>query len=130
MATYNYFSSELIICIVSGSDGSAGRKKVIKMIETQTVPSENEYNAEALSRIGKSYFKSERGLPKDEKKAIYYTQLAADQGWAVAQVNLGYYYAEGLGGLPKDEKQAVHYYQLAADQGREDAKKALEILGQ
>ena len=47
-------------------------------------------------------------------------QLAADQGLAVAQSNLGIMYEDGTG-VPQDLTEAVRLYQLAADQGYSNA---------
>jgi TPR repeat protein len=44
---------------------------------------------------------------KDDKKAVYWYQKAADQGQAQTQFNLGVKYAFGKGVL-KDDKQAVY----------------------
>ena len=54
-------------------------------------------------------------------------QLAADQGQATAQYNLGTMYDSGLG-VPENVVMAVKYYQLAADQGNEDAQYILGIM--
>ena len=43
-------------------------------------------------------------------------RLAAVQGHAVAQVNLGGLYQAGLG-VPQNDARAVRWYRLAADQG-------------
>ena len=42
--------------------------------------------------------------------------LAADQGHAYAQYNLGWMYDNGRG-VPEDDAEAVRWYRLAADQG-------------
>jgi len=42
--------------------------------------------------------------------------LAAEQGFANAQYNLGVMYANGEG-VPEDDKQAVKWFRLAAEQG-------------
>ena len=66
---------------------------------------------------GPSTHQGRGGLPKDEREAARLYKLAADQGNAGRQVNLGFLYAQGLGGLPKDEHEAARLYKLAADQG-------------
>ena len=53
-------------------------------------------------------------------------RLAADQGFAVAQSNLGFMYAEGQG-VPQDYVEAVKCYRLAADQGLADAQFSLGL---
>ena len=51
------------------------------------------------------------------EKAIDYFKLAADQGEAMAQCNLGGYYERGEGGLSQSYEKAVEYFKLAANQG-------------
>jgi TPR repeat protein len=48
------------------------------------------------------------------REAARLYKLAADQGHATAQANLGRLYSHGLGGLPKDEREAARLYKLAA----------------
>ena len=43
-------------------------------------------------------------------------RMAADQGHAWAQGDLGFAYQHGEG-VAKDTKEAVHWYRMAADQG-------------
>jgi TPR repeat protein len=57
-------------------------------------------------------------------------KLAADQGNAYGQVNLGRFYEYGKGGLPKDDTQAARLYKLAADQGNAYAQSRLPLLKQ
>ena len=54
-------------------------------------------------------------------------RLAAEQGDAEAQFNLGVMYANG-DGVPKDEAEAVRWYRLAADQGLAGAQGDLGIM--
>jgi hypothetical protein len=56
------------------------------------------------------------GAPRDYEKAAQWYRLAAEEGNAVAQLNLGHMYAEGLG-VSRDDKEAVHWYRLAANRG-------------
>jgi TPR repeat protein len=65
-------------------------------------------------------FQLARALQKDggaealtEAARLY--RLAADQGHATAQTNLGTFYENGRGGLPKDDREAGRLYRLAAD---------------
>lgn len=57
---------------------------------------------------------SDRGVPDTESVATY--QLAAENGDAEAQFNLGRMYDEGHG-VPRNPYEAVKWYRLAADQG-------------
>ena len=51
-----------------------------------------------------------------KREAVRLFKLAADQGHARAQNNLGYAYEIGRGGLPKDDREAARLYKLAAEQ--------------
>ena len=64
------------------------------------------------------------GVAKDEREAVRLYRLAADQGDAHAQFNLGRCYANGTG-VAKDERESVRLYRLAADQGHAWAQKVL-----
>ena len=57
-----------------------------------------------------------RGVLKDEAEAVRWYRLAAEQGYAIAQHNLGVMYDKGEGVL-KDDAEAVRWYRLAAEQG-------------
>lgn len=56
-------------------------------------------------------------------------RLAAEQGHAMAQNNLGTRYAEGRGGLPRCSVEATRLWQLAADQGSVEARNNLRGVG-
>ena len=51
----------------------------------------------------------------------------AEQGYAVAQHNLGAFYANGQG-IPQDDKTAVKWLRLAAEQGNATAQTALNFM--
>ena len=67
------------------------------------------------------------GVNQDYSKAIKYYQLAAEQGHARAQYNIGVLYENG-DGVAQDYNEAAKYYRLAAEQGHDRAKERLEIL--
>ena len=54
-------------------------------------------------------------------------RLAAEQGEATAQFNLGVMYATGQG-VPQDFKEAMQWYYLAAMQGDADAQHNLGVM--
>ena len=58
---------------------------------------------------------------------MYWYRKAAEQGYALAQNNLGAMYREGKG-VPQDDKQAVHWYQKAAEQGHAIAQYNLGVM--
>ena len=54
-------------------------------------------------------------------------RLAADQGLAEAQYNLGFMYASGRG-VPQDHVQAHKWFDLAGASGSEDGRKNRDIV--
>lgn len=60
-------------------------------------------------------------------EAVRWYRLAADQGLAVAQTNLGIMYDKGAG-VPEDEAEAARWFRLAADQGDADAQYNLGVM--
>jgi TPR repeat protein len=50
------------------------------------------------------------GVDKNNEKALYYYQLAANKGSICANNNLGYTYEHGYG-VDKNYEKAIHYYQ-------------------
>ena len=66
-------------------------------------------------------------MPEDDAEAVRWYRLAADQGDANAQYNLGLKYASGEG-VPEDDAEAVRWYRLAADQGLAIAQNNLGLM--
>ena len=58
-------------------------------------------------------------------EALKQLRLAAEQGDADAQYNLGVMYDNGAG-VPENKAEAVKWYRLAAEQGYASAQYALE----
>ena len=73
-------------------------------------------------RDGKLHVK---GLPENENQsaetAMKWYRLAAEQGYAPAQNNLGRMYYEGQG-VPEDNKTALKWYRLAVEKGYAEAQ--------
>jgi TPR repeat protein len=67
------------------------------------------------------------GVPQDYKEAVKWYRLAAEQGDAFAQYNLGAMYAEGLGVL-QDYVLAHMWWNIAGSNGYEDAVKERNIV--
>ena len=61
------------------------------------------------------------GVPQDDAEAVRWYRLAAEQGNAGAQLNLGAMYSNGEG-VPQDDAEAVRWYRLAAEQGNAGAQ--------
>ena len=89
-------------------------------------PSESSLSAGELNHLGYEYHYGKNGKPQDDGMAVKYYRLAADQGFAMAQYNLGNSYYNGQG-VPQDYAQAVKYYRLAADQGHVKAQYNLGV---
>jgi TPR repeat protein len=70
----------------------------------------------------------ETTLRQDDREAARLYKLAADQGNASGQANLGVFYENGRGGLPKDDREAARLYKLAADQGDAAGQAGLGIF--
>ena len=60
-------------------------------------------------------------------QAVKWFRLAADQGEAKAQSNLGFMFAIGQG-VPQDHVQAHKWFNLAGTGGVEDGRKGRDIL--
>ena len=76
-----------------------------------------EGNSVAMAKFGKYYFKlGEREFNENRANAFKYYKLAAINGNADGQNNLGQCYFNGYG-IVKDYKEAFKYFRLAAEQG-------------
>ena len=67
------------------------------------------------------------GVPENYAEAVKWFRLAAAQGYAGAQYNLGLMHHYGLG-VPENLAEAVKLYRLAAKQGDADAQNNLGIM--
>ena len=63
-------------------------------------------------------------MKQDFAEAVKWRRLAADQGHADAQNNLGFCYFNGKG-VKQDFVEAVKWWRLAAEQGDADAQNSL-----
>ena len=69
------------------------------------------------------------GVAKDNKAAVKWYTLAAEQGLADAQFNLGVMYANGTGVI-KDNVYAHLWWNIAASSGDEDASENRDIIAE
>lgn len=67
------------------------------------------------------------GVQQDFAEALRWYRLAAEQGYALAQANLGVMYWKGMG-VKQEYVQACMWLSLAAAQGNKGASDALESL--
>jgi TPR repeat protein len=63
-------------------------------------------------------------VPEDVAEAAKWYRMAAEQGLASAQFNLGLSYVSGEG-VPEDVAEAVKWYRMAAEQGLAEAQSEL-----
>ena len=66
------------------------------------------------------YYNGE-GVPEDDAEAARWYRLAADQGAAIAQHNLGVMYYNGEG-VPQDNVTAHMWFNIAGANGAEDGR--------
>ena len=81
-------------------------------------------NPSAQGVLGWCYMRGIKGLKPDDKEAVKWFHLAADQGDAFSQERLGYCYRVGKG-VARDNTMAKFWYEKAADQGHGPALTAL-----
>jgi len=72
-------------------------------------------------------YREGEGVAKNDKNALQWFRLAADQGMAQAQSNVGAMYNEGKG-VAQNEKEALKWLRLAADQGFPEAQYNLGVM--
>jgi hypothetical protein len=85
-------------------------------------------DAKAQARMGAIYTLGEDGVTKDFKEAFKWWKLAAEQGYAEAQFQVGAHYLLDLGsGVPTDKKEALKWLKLSADQGYKKAIKWYKV---
>lgn len=72
----------------------------------------------AIYEVGQCFFQG-WGVPKDQKMAVSYYQVAARLGDPDAQTDLGFCFANGRG-CKKDRKEAAKWYRAAVAQGQSD----------
>lgn len=71
-------------------------------------------DAKIALHFGRAFEKAGTFAAKREAARLY--KIAADQGFALGENNLGVFYENGYGGLPKDLNEAARLFRLAADQ--------------
>ena len=73
-------------------------------------------------------FSNGQGVAQDYAEAVRLYRLAAAQGYAIAQSNLGVMFENGQG-VAQDRAEAIRWYRLAAAQGHARAQANLKRLG-
>jgi TPR repeat protein len=75
----------------------------------------------AQTELGRAYYLGLFGLAKNEAQSAQWYRLAAEQGDASAQYNMGWRCADGRG-VPVDKAESAKWYRLAAEQNHPDAQ--------
>ena len=70
-----------------------------------------------------------RGIDKDLEKAVYWYQMASEEGHSKAPFNIGIIYANGEV-ADKDLTLALEYFLLSAKRGNKEAKKFIQSQSQ
>jgi TPR repeat protein len=86
-------------------------------------------DADAQYDLGDNYRWGSGAVPRDLRKAAEWFRMAANQGHARSQYQLGKCYEEGEG-VEKDRTKAIEWYRKAAARGDSDAKGVLRRLGE
>lgn len=92
-------------------------------------------NAEAQFKLAQAYYSGD-GVMKDSKQGLEWLRKSARQGYAGAEVTLGYMYQVGLTGrdgveVARDPHEAASWYRKAAKQQNKNARAHLsEMLAQ
>ena len=100
----------------------AGCGSVQTLEEAQTTYERGEYAVgfDTFSPLAGMYWEG----PQDDVEAVRWYRLAAEQGDARAQFELGFRYEAGRG-VPQDDAEAIRWYRAAADQGEAFAQNNL-----
>jgi TPR repeat protein len=80
-----------------------------------------------FSTVGCAMYEIGDGVPQDDKTALKWYTLAAEQGNALAQNNLGLMYYNGQGVL-QDYVYAHMWWTIAAASGHKDASENRDIV--
>ncbi|HEX5804039.1 MAG TPA: tetratricopeptide repeat protein [Azospira sp.] len=94
------------------------------------VPLANDGNSLAQYRLGSLYYQG-RGVPEDEKQAIYWWKKAAAQGYTEAMFQLGSAFLFGAQAakiVPDPDREAAMWYFQAASAGHAEAQYHLGLL--
>ena len=86
-------------------------------------PEAEQGNAAAQTLLGNMY-ETGRGVPQDDRQAVFWYRKSAEQGFSTAQSRLGSMYVIGRG-VPQDDRQAGFWYRKAAEQGDVQAQALL-----
>jgi TPR repeat protein len=110
--------------LASAGDFNKGLKAFaagdFKTVLAEWVPLAKLGHVIAQNNLGVMYANG-NGVLENDKAAVEWLTLAAEQGYADSQHNLGAMYDHGEG-VPENDKTAVKWYTLAAEQGYAEAQ--------
>jgi len=109
-----------VILIACSDNEEAPQPPTFEIVEIES-PAE-------LNSRGAMYFRGD-GVEQSDELAVYWYRQAAEQGYALAQDNLGWMYGTGTG-VPRDDTQAVYWFRQAAEQGFANAQNNLASMYQ
>ena len=93
-----------------------GRTRRTQTTSSSSTKRYSQAELEEMNRKGDDYYNA-----KQYAKAVEWYRIAAEQGYARAQHNLGIMYYNGRG-VTQDYAEAVRWYRMAADQGNARAQ--------
>ena len=98
------------------------------MYKLNVIPHKYYYNSDfGIATYKSQVDKDGDGIEQNMEEAVKWWRLAAEQGDADAQYNLGNAYKRGEG-VEQNMEEAVKWWRLAAEKGDEKAKEALKSL--
>ena len=108
--------------------GASARSTDVAALSPATLKNQAENgDAVAQAALGMNYELGLPGFPQDLAKASAWYRKAAEQGHAMAQLNIGIAYNQGQG-VPQDYAQAAVWWRKAAEQGIGQAQSNLGVL--
>lgn len=131
----SFFVAALLVAVLLSTTSALAEEGVCEIYDHKDgfiVASANEsvYPPEMQFFLGRQYFGGYAGgygVRMNKRKAVRWFHLAAQQGYAEAQYNLGVMYADG-DGIVKNERKAAYWLCLAAEQGNDSAKLRLSAI--
>lgn len=103
-------------CSIPNIDNPERKNNRIKQENpTMSLPTDS-HELYALARR----FQSGQGVKKDIKQAFKLMKKSAEQGYAIAQTDLGFYYEFGMG-TKKNNEKAIYWYKKAVQQDEPQA---------
>jgi len=98
----------------------------LAFLVTIFIEPDNKKNSNTSEIETKPLNRQSQGAPQDDTDEVSRLRMAAEQGDAYAQYNLGVMYANGRG-VPQNDTEAVRWYRMAAEQGDADAQYNLGV---